>query len=235
MDSIGSTRHERVKIGALIAPAWKNPNAMQAKDYALLREAIKACGGTRLQPILARETDRAGVFEVVDGLHRLDACRDEGIEIVDAIVIARGTSNEDAKRIARLLQIGMNRMRGSIDLSIVIDSVREIDLATIDTGLAALSGFDDASLRALLATSSGPSDETLLGGSGGSAAPEEGPEDAAPGFELKITFDSRKALNTARKVMREAGGGDLGAGAQAIVESYKAAQKAKKGSGNGSD
>lgn len=229
-DLIGATRHERIHESKIVAPAWKNPNAMQAKDYALLREAIRACGGTRLQPVLLRETAKPDIFEVVDGLHRVQACRDEAIEEVDAIVLARGTSNADAERVARLLQIGMNRMRGSLDLGAAADSVKALDLSGVDASLTALSGFDEASLRALLATSSGPSDEALLGGAAGSgnAGDEEAPADEDPTFELKVAFPSKKAMHAVRRAMREAGGGDLAAGATSIVTSYKASLKAQK-------
>ena len=234
-DMIGPTRHARLRAEFLTAPAWKNPNAMQPKDYALLRAAISACGGTRLQPVLVRETGQRDRYEVVDGLHRVQACRDELIAEVDAIVLAHGTSNAEAEKVARLLQIGMNRMRGSLDLGAVGDSVKAIDLTEVDAALAALSGFDEPALRALLASTSGPSEEVLLGGTGGGAVGGEDVPADEPTFELKVVFATKKALTAARKALRAVGGGDITAGLLALVEDHKAALRAQKRDDDGKD
>lgn len=233
-DVIGATRSARLTAAQLVAPPWKNPNAMQPKDFALLREAIHACGGTRLQPVLVRETARPDLFEVVDGLHRVRACREEGIDLVDVVVLSRSASPESADRVARLLQVGMNRMRGSLDLGAVAESLREVDMREVDASLAALSGFDETALRAILSASSGPGEEVLLGGSASSIA-DEATDDVEedPTFELKVSFTSKKSLHAVRRAFREAGGGDLAAGAVAIVAAFKDAQKKKKVDGHG--
>jgi len=183
---------------------------MRPHEYELLVGAIRAEGF--LQPVLVRDLLPPGssaadardpasrLYEIVDGVHRCRAARDANLSHVPAVVLPMDYPEEKA----RLLQIGMNRLRGELDLVAVGETLAELSELVPDLDLA-LSGFTEAEVDGLLAAQSPINPNDLLGD--GMDAPD--PADAQPEaavFMLEIPLDSAAELKAAKKSLRRAGG-----------------------------
>jgi hypothetical protein len=178
-----------------------NPNRMDADQFALLVRGISKLGF--LQPLLVRpDPDVSGRFIIVDGVHRARAARQAGLTDVSCVV----AGNLDEAH-AVLAQIGMNRLRGSLDLAQVADSAAHLATMGLDLEELTLSGFTTRELDDLLRATNQPDSPDLLGQPGGSA-----PETSAPGatverpFGLELTFKTKADLDRVRKSLRKAAG-----------------------------
>lgn len=219
-----------VPVGNFRRPE-RNPNVMSDRDYQMLVEGIRRTGF--LQPILGRapEPPRAPTsedddetverllaedaawrlsvldIEIVDGDHRYQAAVECGMPEVPAVV------GEFDERTARLLQIGMNRLRGELDLGQVAKVLDELAEGGLRVDDLAVSGYPadevDALLAAMKPDAEDLADVDAMGGSDG-PAPEAAAEDGA--YELTIALRTRKEQREARKKLKKLGGGDLRAG-----------------------
>lgn len=182
----------RVSLDALVEPA-ENPNEMGADDFALLVRGIREAGF--LQPVLVRPID-GGRWEIVDGVHRARAAREAGLVEVSAV-----EADMDDRR-ARLLQLGLNRLRGKLDLTAASRVVADLHLAEPDLGDLMLSGFGEDDIAAMVRIAAGvepdPVDEVFR------------PEPAAPAapkpFAVTLTFDSAEELRKVKRALRRAAG-----------------------------
>lgn len=149
----------------LISQATGNPNMMDADEYTRLKNTISTVGF--LQPLLVRtasceewedgeiipsEDDNFPTdcspdeaFVLVDGEHRLQAGIELGMETVPCVIVDEGDD------VGRALRIGMNRIRGQLDLTAVS---RELDELMREEGWTAadleMTGFDDGEIKSLL-------------------------------------------------------------------------------------
>jgi ParB-like chromosome segregation protein Spo0J len=150
-----------------------NPNAMSPAEHARLVAAIREAGSV-LQPILVRPSDEAAGpwarrLEVVDGEHRAKAAHEAGVREIDAVVALGMTAGE-----ARALRVGMNKLRGSLDLGLVAAEVRLLAAgASLSPEVIAVVGFDRAELDAVLAATE-PRPDELLGSADGPGEEERG-------------------------------------------------------------
>lgn len=152
-----------------------NPNAMSPAEHARLVAAVREAGAL-LQPVLVRPVEREvggddwpSSFEVVDGEHRARACWEAGVRAIDAVVAHGMTAGE-----ARALRVGMNKLRGSLDLGLVAEEVRLLAAgAALPADVLALVGFDPGELAAVLAATE-PRADDLLGSADGPGDEERG-------------------------------------------------------------
>lgn len=182
-----------------------NPNAMSKAEYAGLVEAIREAG-TLLQPVLVRliETREANRwrYEVVDGEHRAQACREAGVEPVECVVAFGMT---DAQ--ARAYRIGMNKRRGALDARKVGEEVRLIASGEeLAADILAVIGFARDELDAILSASA--SVEELLGGADRAGEEDPGPsrEPQAPaekGALLSVRFEVKADRDEVRSALAE--------------------------------
>ena len=153
-----------------------------------------------------------GLFEIIDGCHRVRAARDLGITEIPAWVYPEGACT-DAK--AKALQIGFNAITGGPDLTAVARALEEYQL--VDCGLSELAGYDQTDAEALIAAlqpadwdQADPAPAVVVD------VEESPPDDAPPAvFELVLAFRSRQELTTARRLLQKAAPGkskDLVAG-----------------------
>lgn len=120
-----------------------NPNVMSPESFTGLREAIRHHAD--LQPLLVWE--RAdGSRKIVDGHHRRRAMLELGYTTGYAVVLPPETPPETIE----LLQLGMNRLRGQIDLSAAETILRELVNEGIPPDLLVTSGFTEAEIDELL-------------------------------------------------------------------------------------
>jgi len=190
---------------ASIRPPATNPNRMEPDLEDKLRLGIKRYGF--LQPLLVRPlTPPSGDFayEVVDGCHRLKIAASLNYIELPCVVIDAGAD------VAALLQISMNRLRGTLDLLGVANSLEGLlDLGmTIDA--MDVTGFSEAELRDMhnLAIGGAGADDNLLGDT--LALPDApGPRKDPGEFVLEVHFLSQDTMATVRRTLRRAGGGDI--------------------------
>lgn len=187
-----------VALDLLREPAV-NPNRMLPSTYELLVEAIRTVGF--LQPVLAQE-EPDGTLTIVDGVHRTRAAKEVGLACVPVVV---GDFRDDPD-LARVVQIGMNRMRGELNLSAVAQQVSALVEKGWSTVQLELTGFSRDELDDLLASTRHSDDEVLEGGLG--AAPDASDDDdAAPKpFVLELTFEKKEQLTRAKRGLRKAAG-----------------------------
>lgn len=176
----------------------KNPNHMPADRYALLVKAIAKSGF--LQPVLVRQ--EADGYRIVDGFHRCKAARELGLTEVSAVVVA------DDEAAAAVLQVGMNRLRGELNLAEVADLF--VDLAQEGYGIEDLTvtGFTADEIDALMERAH-PSDDDALGEDFGGLEEEEaagaGNRVERP-FLLELTFADGATLRKVKRKLKKAAG-----------------------------
>ena len=184
----------QVKLDQLVEPPV-NPNVMDEGDFRLLVHGIRESGF--LQPLLVRpfSPDR---WEIVDGVHRARAALEAGLTEVVVVV-----SPMDERR-ARLLQIGMNRLRGDLDLSAVARVVASLRIEAPDLDDLSLSGFDASEVDEMVRIAAGIEPDPIEDGMG--AGPAEKPEGTPKPFSLELRFDTREDLARVKRSLRKAAG-----------------------------
>lgn len=176
----------------------ENPNFMEDAEFDELVRTIDEIGF--LQPILAKELED-GTIQAVDGHHRLRAVKALEHDTVPVVVLEPGDPAYDK---SPAVQIGMNKLRGELDLSNVATRLVDLTNAGWELDELTLSGFSASEIEELIATTNSDVDEEeLLAGS--SLADIE--DDPAPRpFILEITFGSKEEYQACRKAIRRAAG-----------------------------
>lgn len=194
-----------------------NANRMDEDRLTTLAEAIGRLGFR--QPILVRRLPD-DTLRIIDGHHRVKAAGLAGLTGVSAHVVRCS----DAE--ARVLQLGLNRLRGEVDLAVVARNMQALAAAQYEAlGLGeeeinlTLTGFTAAEIDALLATEpDGPGENPLGGSITGGAATGAGEAEPTGGFTLELEFATQGDLARARRGLRKAAdGGDLAAGLLALL------------------
>lgn len=225
----------------LISQSGGNPNMMDADEYTRLKNTIKTVGF--LQPLLVRQegglewkdgdviesSDDLGVeadaqdveqaladrrFVLVDGEHRLQAGIELGMETIPCVIVDEGDD------VGRALRIGMNRIRGQLDLTAVS---RELDELMREEGWTAadleVTGFDDDEIRSLL--KSAVVTDPVLDAINEAGNPDEPVmEDEKPrGFTIRLVFDSEaERIRVKSALLTAAGeGGSMAEGMLALI------------------
>lgn len=195
-----------------------NPNHMATEQFDLLVAAIKKSGF--LQPVLVRPLPAGGGFEIIDGAHRVRAAREAGLKTIPCVVI----ESEEAEAI--LLQIGMNRLRGELDLSSVARALAALEAdADLSREALTLSGYGLAEIDELLKTLEVP-DDVMLGAVGGeqNAAPSD--EEGSTGtFIVEVVFGAKKDAMRAKRRLKKLGKGDLAVGLDLALNAADAAEE----------
>lgn len=187
-----------------------NPNAMAEAEFRSLVDSMKDAGHC-VQTILvaARPDDPDKPFTLVDGEHRLRACRALGYQ-VPAVV----EEWEDDAIIA--WRIGMNKRRGSLNHTMAASQIRGLLEASsaMDAGLVStLTGFPADELQLLLQATSNNTD--LLGGVD-ARPPEE--DDKPKTYAINIVFASEATRDRCKAALLDAAeGGTLADGLQALA------------------
>jgi ParB-like chromosome segregation protein Spo0J len=193
----------------------KNPNYMAPEQLAQLTAAIGRVGF--LDPCLVRELPN-GRYVIIDGHHRVRAASEAGLSEVPCIVIR----TDDAH--ATLLQIGMNKMRGELNLGEVAKLIGELDIAGFDLPEMVPTGFSNEEIESLLQASRVVDEEEVLE-TGSLAREEEQRAEEEPGgpFELTIPFATKSELQRAKRGLRKVAGKgrELGEGLLSLLESQE--------------
>jgi len=185
----------------LVTPRYSdpadNPNKMEPERFDLLVKAIAQEG------FLQRASD----YLIEDGHHRLDAARIAGLKQV-SIAITHAAEAKDEPR-AKLLGLGMNRLRGELDLRIASDIIREVQdaLSLTIPDVSILTGFTEDELLSLLKAD----DDLDLESEGAGDVADTLPEDGLT-FLLEIQFTDRDDFKLAKKRLRKLGGGNMATG-----------------------
>ncbi len=223
---------EYVSIEALVEPGT-NPNQMSEESFALLVKAMAKEGF--LQPVLVREpfpqeleTDEdlgadtvarltgKGWWRIVDGVHRVRAARACGFEEVPVVIL-----NNISEETASALQIGMNRLRGELDLGAVAATLGELHTDGWSLDALQLTGFTAGEIDDLLKSTQPEEGDSMLAGStlGGSPDPEPAVDTTIRPFTLELTFRSKSDLSKVKKGLRRVigKGRDLGEGVLVLL------------------
>lgn len=195
----------------LIKERAVNPNVMAPERYKLLVEAIRAMGF--LQPILVRAMGD-GTYQVVDGHHRLRAARELGMTDVPCVVVEPGMYGDEE---VNALAIGMNRLRGDLDLALVAESMAALAQAGWSTDDLSVTGFTAGEVNDLLRSVAALGEDVMVQPAA-EPDPEE-PVDPATQWLLEIVFNDQKKYKAARKALRKAAGegGELADGLMNII------------------
>jgi ParB/RepB/Spo0J family partition protein len=206
-----------IPIGELREPPG-NPNQMSDEELGRLADAIRRFGF--LQPVLVREcwADGGRTYELVDGVHRVRAAKMAGLTELPC-VLADGMTEQDA----RALQIGMNKLRGELNLSDVAASIAGLVAGGWSTAELTVTGYSEEELDELVRVATVDETEDALVGASASA-PEE-PEDRPPKpLMLELEFSTGTDLRRVKRALRRAAGGKgrpLGDGLLAMIDGDK--------------
>ena len=173
-----------------------NPNSMNQELFDALVQSMTKMGAG-LQPILVRKGDKKGVFHIVDGHHRVRAANLLGIEKIPAVV------TDLTEQQANVVQIGMNRIRGELDLGKVSDIIAELTAAGVSAEDLAITGFNEADLEALMRAAEDPDGEDFM--TGAANTPEPVAKAPSP-FLLEIEFSNKDDFARARRAIKRAAG-----------------------------
>ena len=187
-----------------------NPNHMDHDEYVILLEQIKRFGFSLQPPVLRDHGD--GRLVIIDGHHRMRACREVGLTQTYAVVLALGEHLDD-----RILQISMNKLRGRLDLAQVghlADALQQ-DGVPLDDVL--LSGFTQPDLVELIEALAGD-DNNMPDLNDVRNLDSEFGEKAPKPFVLEVTFSSRDNYKACRKALKRASStGELADGLLAVL------------------
>lgn len=193
-----------------------NPNVMDPVRYASLVEAIRA--GDFYQPVLVRPNPSLpGRFIIVDGTHRRKAMHELGA--VDMPCIVADLNEEQA----RAVRIGMNRLRGELDLGVVASTLAELSSAGWDTSALTTTGFTPTEVEDLI-KSTQVEDLTVgpVAGLGGEVEDKDPDAKVDKPFVIELTFTNQKDRDRAKRGLRKAAGGgkyaDLAAGLLRLID-----------------
>jgi ParB-like chromosome segregation protein Spo0J len=187
---------ETIALADLCEPKT-NPNVMETRDAELLERAIRQVGF--LQPILVRELPD-GHREIVDGVHRVRAAKKAGLAKVPCVVVS---DFDDS--LATAMQVGMNRMRGELDLSRVAQSLSSLANEGWSIPDMALTGFGEDEIAALLKSTANLSEEEIMTGN---AEPEleDAPKEELENTTLEIEFVTKKEMQAAKRKLKKIAG-----------------------------
>lgn len=200
-------------LALTVAPS--NPNRMEPEQFRLLVEAIRRVGF--LQPILVRASDpdkNGGLtYDIVDGHHRVAAAGEAGLTEVDAVVVGEEVSELDA----RALSVGMNRMRGELNLSAVSTILDELSKEGWSTAAMTLTGFDEQEIENLIAAAR--MDHAEVSAQSASVVDEDEPEQKSGPYALEVLFADREDLKAAKRAIKKAAGkgGDMSQGLMRLL------------------
>ncbi len=173
-----------------------NPNRMDHEEYVILLAQIKRFGFSLQPPVLRDHGD--GKLVIIDGHHRMKACREVGLTQTMAVVLDLGEHLDD-----RILQISMNKLRGRLDLSevgVLADALLK-DGVAIDDVL--LSGFNQPDLTELIEALSGGEDD--MPGLDDVRSLENVLDDRQPKpFMLEVVFSDRDNYKACRRALKRA-------------------------------
>ena len=190
-------QHERATVAiAALVEQERNPNRMPAHKFEALKALILRFGF--LQELTVHKLPD-GRFRIVDGHHRKRACSELGIAEVPVVIF------EDEESAVQALQIGMNHVRGDLDLGDTEAIIRGLMEDGWSTEELKVTGMTDDELTDLLAASQHESDEDLM--QGGGDLPDgdyDAPSDKP--FILEVHFTKRADLQLVRRKLKKAGG-----------------------------
>jgi len=203
----------------------KNPNKMEPEQYAMLVEAIRQVGF--LQPILVRPLGvslpngqelsaknaqllgglHAVQYRVVDGHHRLRAAKELGLAQVPCVIVEK----DDEEAVA--LALGMNRLRGELDLAQTAQSLEVLVQKGWTLGDLTITGFSADEIADLLRSLRTDEVDVMAQAIEASDAEDE-PDEKAKIFSIEIQFTDRAEFKRAKKGLKKAAGksGDLAKG-----------------------
>lgn len=169
-----------------------NPNVMSAAQFTLLKKAIATVGF--LQPVLVRA--EGARYRIVDGDHRANAARENGMTEIPCVV-----ADLDDKD--RAVQIGMNKLRGELDLARVAEAFTDMVADGWSIKDLTVTGYAEDEIGDLLkAASSTPEQDIIDEG----AAQMHTPEPLNKTWTLELAFESKAELSLAKRRLRKAAG-----------------------------
>lgn len=189
-----------------------NPNAMGEEDFAQLVENMKRHGF--LQPLLVRRADD-GHLHLVDGEHRMRAAKELGATQLPAVVCDKD------EQVALALRIGMNKLRGSLDLSKVAHDAAVLFERGWSLEELKLTGYSAEELDDLI-SSTKPSEPELGGFDDptGDMDDPDGEVEEKP-WSLELKFATKKERDRCKRALKKAAGDakDPGLGLLNLLES----------------
>jgi ParB-like chromosome segregation protein Spo0J len=192
------------EVGLRYADLESNPNKMEDDKFDLLTAMIKEEGF--LQPVLVTRT--ATGYRIEDGHHRYWAAKRAGLETITGVLL----DEANAQR-SMLVGLGMNRLRGELELNSAADIIQEVQaiLNLPMEEVAVLSGFTVSELDALLATHLDSGDDILA--NAGKDIHGDDDENRPPAiYTLEIPFEDVDTFRLAKRKLKKMGKGNLCAG-----------------------
>lgn len=212
--------HEQITIAWTdLVPRYtreNDPNKMTDSEFSALK-ALMAAEGSLETILVTPEKGKKGKYVIINGHHRYWASEEIGKIPLPAIVIPASAVKQS------LLSIGMNRIRGDLDLARAGAVIQEaLEASNLKMDQAALySGLSMEEIEALTQQAGEDADDLLeeLGDDmGGSPLEDDGTINTKP-YVLEITFADKTTYQLARRKLKKAAGkgGDLARGLLSLL------------------
>ena len=217
--------HEQITV------AWENlvprytrendPNKMTDSEFSALK-ALMSAEGSLETILITPEKGKKGKYIIINGHHRYWASEEIGKIPLPAMVIPASAVKQ------ALLSIGMNRIRGDLDLARAGTVIQEaMDASNMGIDQAALySGLSTEEIEALTQQAGEDADDLLeeLGTEMSGTQEDEGETNPKP-YVLEITFADKDTYRLARRKLKKAAGkgGDLARGLLSLLGEEDAA------------
>lgn len=199
----------KVRLAELVEDK-SNPNHMGEEEFSALVENIRVVGF--LQPILVKELED-GSYQIVDGHHRSRAAGKAGLTEILAVVW------DGTDEMRQALAIGMNKLRGALNLGEVAKIIGELSEAGWTKDEFKITGYTDNEIDDLLKAAQVSTDEDVLDGASPidpTTSTDE--DDSGKTFELTLTFKNANDMQKAKRALKRAAqGGELGDGLLVVL------------------
>jgi len=139
-----------ISINQIKENNW-NPNEIDEFEFSILVQNIKDNKIGYSQPIEVRQTAKTQ-YEVVDGAHRLRACKEAGLTQIECVVSDYDDTN------AKLQTLAKNKLRGTINLIKAANLIAELNKDITLDEIGGRSGFKKQELKDSLDLSKIPPD-----------------------------------------------------------------------------
>lgn len=201
-----------IDVNKLI-PLPSNPNHIDTLKFEELKNIITKYGF--LQPITVREHEEDGFYQIIDGFHRWKASVELGMDSIPCVLSGLELDDIDS----RALQIGMNKLRGEMDMSEVATIFTEM----IDSGWTqeelSITGFDPEDISFMLDSMSREAEDIMSVAPEPDPEPKETYEDDSKVFVLELSFTEKSKFNKAKRLLKKASGtGQLSDGLINLLE-----------------
>lgn len=142
----------RLRINQIVPLKAPRPGAKESKKYTQILSSVRAIGLVE-SPVVTPDPKQSGIYFLLDGLMRIEALKDIGIEDVECLISTDDEAYTYNKRINRLSAVQEHRMIvRAMDRDVPAEQIAEaleLDVSTVRRRFRMLDGICAEAVEAL--------------------------------------------------------------------------------------